>query len=355
MKTAATIALCAAAIAAAPALAFDGWHLENATTIDNKTATYDYIAFDAGTKMLYLGHRKEGLQVFDPATHRLVRVIADTPAHSANGATLMPEFDLGVSNNEDGTLTPFKISTGEARAAIQIAKEIDTSHYDPASKRLVVNVDAGADGTDLAIIAVPSLEVVGHIKVKTRKAEGADADGAGGFYLAEQDLGKVVKLDTAGMKVTAEWDVPGCAKPTGIAVDPAGKRVFVGCRGSDKSKPALVVLNSDTGAVVFSTEIGEGNDGVVYDAGLQRIFASNGIGANINIIEQTDADHYKLVETLGTRAWVKVLAMDHAARKLYSMAAEGSSDTGKKIIVAVSPFYYNTVSSNTFTIFTFSR
>ena len=93
----------AAICAATPALAIDGWHLITTTTIESKTSTWDYIAFEASTKRLYLGHRKEGLQVFDPATQKLLGVVGDTAAHSANGAAFAPEFDLGISNNEDGT------------------------------------------------------------------------------------------------------------------------------------------------------------------------------------------------------------------------------------------------------------
>ena len=93
-----------------PAAAFDGWRIEAATPVKSKSSTFDYISFDPGTNHLFLGHRKEGLQVFDPATKQLVKTITGTEAHSSNGALIIPEFDLGVSNNEDGTLTPFKLS-----------------------------------------------------------------------------------------------------------------------------------------------------------------------------------------------------------------------------------------------------
>ena len=345
----------AAMLVTAPALAFDGWHLLDATVIPGVASGWDYISFDTQGGHVYLGHRKDGLQVFDPRAKKVVATITDTAAHSSNGATLIPEFDLGISNNEDGTITPFKISTHAASPAVKLAEEIDTSHYDPATKRIVVNVNPGKDGTELVVLQAPKLDKVGTIKVPSRKAEGAVADGKGKFFLAEQDLGKIAVLDTKEMKVTAEWTVAGCGKPTGMDVDPATDRLFVSCRSTATTKPAFVVLKTTDGSVVFSVEIGDGSDGVIYDAVRHRIFSANGVHANLSVIEQVDADHYKLVETLGTRAGVKVLAFDAKANRLYSMVAEGSADAGKKINTAVSPYYANTFLANTFTVLTYGK
>lgn len=87
---------------AAPAIAFDGRHLIASTTVASSIAGWNYIAYEGTSKKLFVGHRKEGLKVFDPATQSLLGVVSDTPAHSANGATFAPEFDLGISNNGVG-------------------------------------------------------------------------------------------------------------------------------------------------------------------------------------------------------------------------------------------------------------
>lgn len=138
-------------------------------------------------------------------------------------------------------------------------------------------------------------------------------------------------------------------------MDVANQRIMIGCRGSATVKPSFIVMNATSGAVIYSAEIGGGNDGVVFDPELKRIFVSNGVGAVLNVFEQVDADHYKPVEALGTRAAVKVLAEDTKAKLLYSMAAEGSSDPSKKVLTAVSPFYANTFFANTFTIYVYGK
>jgi hypothetical protein len=330
--------LCAG-LAITPALAFDGWHQESATTLESKTAGFDYISYDASKNRLFLGHRKEGLQVFDVAGKKLIKTLEGTPEHSSNSALLLPEHDLGIANNEDGTITPFKLSTLEAKEAIKLADGIDTSHYDPGSKRIVVNTAPGKDGTELIVLDVPSLNKIGSIKVSTVKAEHAEGDGKGNFYLASRDPAKLYRIDVKNLKVTAEWDTPGCAQTNSLAYDAANNRLFLGCRGSDTVKPSLAVVNADDGKVIWTTEIGANNDGVIFDPELKRIFAANGVGANINVIEQVDANTYRPLEVLNTRPTVKTIAYDHKNKRLFAFGAETSLDQqAKKVVIMPNSF-----------------
>lgn len=355
MKPAITVLCSATFFASSLGFAFDGWHLENATRIKGNGAGWDYVSLDAVANHIFIGHRNEGLQVFDIATRKLVKVIGTTASDSSNGATVIPEFDLGVSYNENGTVTPFRLSTLEAKPSIKLADELDSAHYDPASKRLVINMAAGKEGTELLVLDVPSMKVAGTIKVSTKKPEHAEADGKGNFYLTARDENKVYRLDTKALKVTAEWLTPGCVNTNGMALDAANRRIFLGCRGSASVRPSLLVLNADTGAVIFTDEIGGGNDGVIYDANLKRVFLANGVHAVLNIYEQINADTYKQVEALGTQAGVRTMAMHPQTKKIYAVTSEGSADYAKTVTTSVSPFYANTFFPDGFVVLTYSR
>ena len=236
-----------------------------------------------------------------------------------------------------------------------MADELDTSHYDPLTKRIFVNVGPGKDGTEIVVLEAPSLKKVGTVKIPSRKAEGADADGKGFFYLAEQELGKIAKIDTKTLALVGEFASPACAAPTAIVADAADDRLFVTCRHSDAVKAAFTVFDLSSGATVFSTEIGRGTDSLVFDPGTKRLFSANGITANLSVIEMVDKNTYKMSETLATRPWAKVLAMDAKNQKLYTMTAEGTADASKKINTAVSPYYQNTVFADTFSVLTIGR
>ena len=159
-------------------------------------------------------------------------------------------------------------------------------------------------------------------------------------------------MDKSGAAV---WATPGCGQTNGLAMDVEGDRLFLGCRGRGDIKPSFVVMNASTGHAIYSSEIGGGNDGLVYDRELKRIFLSNSVHAVLNVFEQVNVDTYKPVEAVGTRAHVRTIAMDFRSKKIYSFSAQGSADYAKPVSTSVSPFYANTFVPGTFTVLTFAR
>ncbi|MEO5793880.1 MAG: hypothetical protein ABIP34_02300 [Rhodoferax sp.] len=141
----------------------------------------------------------------------------------------------------------------------------------------------------------------------------------------------------------------------GLALDAANHRIFLGCRGSATVKPSFAVMDADTGAIFYTAEIGAGNDEVVYDAGLKRVFLANGVNAVRNVFEQVDANTYKPSEALGTQAGVRTMAMDHTTKKVYAITAEGSADYAEKITTSVSPYYANTFFDDKFYVLTYGK
>jgi len=354
--TAAAVAISAAfAGAPLPAAAFDGWHLENATAIPGKGSAWDYVSLDAARGHLFLGRRGSGLQVYDIATQKAIAVIGTTAAESSNGATIMADLDLGISYNENGSITPFKLSTLEAQPSVKLGDELDSAHYDPATQRLVVNMAAGKDGTELLVLQAPSLKVIGSVKLTSKKPEHAEADGRGNMFIASRDENVVYRISTREMAVTARWPTPGCVQTNGLALDAANHRIFLGCRGSATVKPSFAVMDADNGTMLYTAEIGGGNDDVVFDAELKRVFLANGVNSVMNVFEQIDANTYKPLEALGTQAGVRTMVMDPKTKKIYAITAEGSADYAKKITTSVSPYYANTFFPDKFFVLTYSK
>src|SRR5437588_691996 len=73
-----------------------------------------------------------------------------------------------------------------------------------------------------------------------------------------------------------------------MAFDEADHRLFIACRSPAK----LIVLNTDSGATVTTLDVSGDADDVFYDAKRRRLYAICGEGY-VDIIEQTDSDHYK--------------------------------------------------------------
>ena len=99
-----SLALVGVAWLAQPAVAFDGWHVLEATTIEGKGSAWDYLSLDAARHRLYIGHRREGLQVFDLDARKVIGTIRGTADASSNGATVIPAtqslFRSGASDTD---------------------------------------------------------------------------------------------------------------------------------------------------------------------------------------------------------------------------------------------------------------
>ena len=345
--------------------AFDGWHLLQSTAIAGPSTSWDYVSLDAASNNLFIGHRKTGLQVFNVASQKLVKVIDGTASASSNGAVLIPEFDLGISTNEDGTLTPFSLKTLEAKPSIKLGEELDSAHYDQVTKRLLVNMASDKDGVGLLVLEVPSLKTLGTIRVSTKKPEHAESDGQGNLLMASRDEAKVYRINMKDMAVTAQWPTPGCVQTNGLALDKVNQRIFLGCRGTAPvaalttpgpiTKPSFAVMNAQTGAILFTQEIGGGNDTVAYDADLKRVFLANGVHSQLAVFEQVNADTYKAVESLGTGNGVRTMALHPVTKKIYAVTSEGSADFSKKITTSVSPYYANEFFADRFMVQTYGK
>ena len=331
---------------AAAAHAQQFYHLESAVTLKGAAPDWDYVTLDPARGYLFIGRRGDGVTVFDVHAKKAVRNI--DKSEDANAIAVIPEFDRGYTINGDGTTTVFQLSTLKSIDRIKIGEDADSAFYDPVTKQLAFTM---GDSKKIAFVDAKTGKVVGELPMDSKKLDGTVPDGEGNLFMALRDRNSVAKIDVAQRKVTADWKTAPCEEPTGIAFDKANKRIFVGCRGKN---PALAVLDSDSGKVITTLEIGRGNDGVIYDPATHKIYTSNGVDANLVIYDQVNPDTYKLAEATTTRPYARTMAFDPKTKKIYLVTAEGTADPAKKINKAVAPFYPNRYFSDTFTVLTFA-
>jgi hypothetical protein len=95
--------------------------------------------------------------------------------------------------------------------------------------------------------------------------------------------------------VTATWKTDGAFANYPMGFDETNHRLFVGCRLPAK----IVVLNSDSGAVVGSLGIDGDVDDIFYDSARHRLYAICGEG-KVDVIDQLDRDAYKISAQIPT-------------------------------------------------------
>jgi DNA-binding beta-propeller fold protein YncE len=331
---------------AAAAQAQQFYHLESAVLLKAAAPDWDYVTLDPARGYLFIGRRGDGVTVFDVHTKKVVRNI--DKSEDANAVVLVPEFDRGYTINGDGSTTIFQLSTLKTIDRAKVGEDADSAFYDPATKQLAFTM---GDSKKIAFVDAKTGKVVGELPMDSKKLDGTVPDGEGNMFMALRDKNSVAKIDAKERKLVGDWKTAPCEEPTGIAFDKANKRLFVGCRGKN---PVLAVLDSDSGKVITTLDIGRGNDGVIYDPATHKVYTSNGIDGNLVIYDQVNADTYKLAEATTTRPYARTMALDPKTKKIYLVTAEGTADPSKKINKAVAPFYPNHYFPDTFTVLTYS-
>jgi len=348
VRSCAVAGLILAASVSAPAQAQQFYRIESAVVMKSAAPDWDYLTFEPKRSYLYIARREEGVAVYDTAAKKHVRTIANSS--EANATTLVSDLDRGYTTNEDGSTTVFQLSTLKTLKRIKLAEGADSAVYETVTKRLAFTI---GDAKQIIFFDPQTDTVVGKVDLPGMKLEHPVADGEGRIFVAERDRDSIARIDAKQPRLLDEWKVEGCQEPNGLAYDRTNRRLFIGCRGKGKA-PLLAVMDAESGRVVATTEIGRGNDGVVYDAETRKIYTSNGVDANLVVLDQVNADTYQLAEATTTRPYARTMALDPRTKKVYLVTAEGTVDPAKKVNRSVAPFYPNTYFADTFTLLTLS-
>ena len=324
------------------------YKLESSLTIPSPTPpSWDYLTFDSTNNRLFIARREDGILIYNPTS----KVIEGSIENSSEGnsTVLVPELDKGFTINEDGTTTIFTLSSLKISERKKFGDDADNGFYDPVTKQILVTQ---GDSSQVTFIDAKSANTTATLKVDSKSIEGAAADEEGNYFVALRDKNKIIKIDAVHHIIISTWDILGHVLPNGVAYDKSTHRVFVSTRGNN---PALLVLDAKTGNVVAEQSIGRGNDQVIFDPESKKIYTSNGFDATLVIIQQVDANTYKLSEAATTRPYARTMALDPINKKIYLTTAEGTVDVSKKWKSETAPFYPNTYFINTFTLLTYSN
>jgi DNA-binding beta-propeller fold protein YncE len=330
-----------------PSAASSAFRLTSQLALPGTSPSWDYLSYDPARAYLFLGRRAAGVSVIDSRANRFVTTIADS--EGANIALLVPQLDRGYTANGDGSTTIFQLSTLKTLERVHLGEAADAAFFDPVTRQIVFTF---GDSKELIYLDPKTNRASAHLAMAAEELEGVAMGGDGTLWVNERDITKIAHVDNRTHKLIAEYDLPGCTMPTGLAFDEAHKRLFVGCKGE---KPVLAVVDANNGRVVTTVEIGRGNDGVVYDPATRRIFTANGLDGNIVVIEQASADSYKFVSAFTTRPIARTLAYDPGSRRIFTMTAEGVVDPAKERNLRAGTFYPNRYYDNSFTLLTYSE
>ena len=309
----ATVLICGTAAFAACSLAAaqdTGYHLVKKVVLGGEGG-WDYVNADPTTHRVFIS-RGSHIMVVDPEG----TVVGDIPnLRGTHGAALVPELNRGFSSNgQSNSVTIFDLKT------LQVIKEVplpsaqgpDGYLYDPASKRIFVFNARSQDATG---IDAKTGEIAGMVPLEG-KPEAAVADGQGHIFVNNEDKTLLVEFDSKALKGLNSRPIEGCDSPSGLAIDTAHKRVFVGCHNQQ-----MVVVDYTTGKSVAKIPIGMGVDATWFDPGTQLAMSSCGDGT-ITVAHEDSPDKYTVVDTIKTQTGARTMALDTGNHNVYTVTAE---------------------------------
>lgn len=304
------LALCAAAFGCLPVGA-QSWQISN-TFHPGGEGGWDYVTVDAPNHRLFVT-RATHTQAIDTRTGKQ---LADIPGQvRSHGVALVPKLNRGfiTDGGGSGAILIFDLRTYSVIGRIATMPDSDGILYDPGTD-LVLAVSG--DGNALMTFH-PDIDPKSG-KVTTIALGGSPeflaADGSGKAYVNLEDKDLVAVVDLHTNKVLDRWPVAPGGHPVGMAIDPAGHHLFVGCRNPQK----LVVMSTDTGKVEAALPFGVGNDAVGFGHG--EAFASCRDGSLTVIGEKSG--QFAVEQTVKTADGARTMGVDSVTQEIFLPTAE---------------------------------
>jgi len=276
------------------------------------TAGWDYLALEASGARLFIS-RGDHVDVVETVSGKLAGTILNTAG--VHGIAFAPALTRGfTSNGRSNTVSVFELDTLRVIQEVPVSgKRPDAILYEPRQNHIIT---ANGESANLSVLDAATLQIVATVALPG-PPEFMATDAAGTVYVnIETDPGKLVAVDGKSLTVKATWSLPGCASPTGLALDSVHHRLFSVC-----ANQVMAVTDALSGRQVARIVIGRGSDAAAFDSDLGLVFSSNGLDGTLTVIHQESPDEYRVLATVTTQVSARTMVLDPATHKVYLAAA----------------------------------
>ncbi|MFN8061131.1 MAG: YncE family protein [Vicinamibacterales bacterium] len=273
---------------------------------------WDYLSVDPPAHRLYVTHATS-VVVIDTQTNKVVGEIADTPG--VHGFAIAADLGRGfASNGRENMVSIVDLKTLKTVQKVATGENPDAVYYEPGRHEVYAFNGRGKSAT---VIDAAGGKVVATIPLDG-KPEFAQGDAAAGkVYVNIEDLHVIKAIDTATHAVTATWPIAPGESASGMAYDAANHRLFIGCENK-----LMLMIDSASGAVVYSVPIGDGVDANAYDPGTRLAFASSGGSGTVTVAREESPGVLRVVQTLKTARGARTMALDPSTHTIYLAATD---------------------------------
>jgi len=292
-----------------PALLAEGpYHVQDKWKVGGEGG-WDYLAVDPQSSLLYIT-RGNHVMVVDTTAGKAVADI--TGLKGTHGIAFDTNGKDGyISDGAGNAVAVFDRKSNKITQTIPAGTNPDGILFEPATRTVWAFNGRSKNAT---VIDAKTKRVIATMPLPG-KPEFPVADGKGSIFVNIEDKNEIAHLDAKSQKLLAEWPI-GCESPSGHAIDVANNRLFAVCEGKK-----MAVVDSNTGKVVATPEIGDGPDAAAFDPTTGNAFSSNGEGT-LTVVHQDSPDSYSVIQNLETQKSARTMALDPKTGKIYVVAAE---------------------------------
>ncbi len=287
------------------ALADEPYHLLREIPIGGEGG-WDYLSVDSGARRLYVSHATK-VVVIDLDRGAVVGEIKDTPG--VHGFAIAPELGRGfASNGRESKVSIVDLKTLETIGKVTTGENPDAIFYEPEAQEVYAFNGRGMSAT---VFEARTGKVVATIPL-SGKPEFAVADRAAGrIYNNIEDRNEVAVIDFHSHKVVATWPIAPGEAASGMAIDLAHHRLFLGAENQ-----MMVMMDSTNGKVLATVPIGDGVDANAFDPETGLAFASCGDGT-LTIAREETPGKLTVVQKLETATRARTMALDPKTHNVY--------------------------------------
>lgn len=287
----------------------------------------DHLSIDVKGRRLFVSAlRNDTVEVIDLASGKDMHSIGGM--HEPQGVFYVAASNtIFVANGDDGVVRILDGSSYRQLATVQLPSDADDIRYDAAGKLNFVGYGSGG----IAVLNAMTGRELGTIKLRGHAEAFEVENGGTRIYVNVPDANEIAVADWNRRSVIERWPMEKYRDNFPMAIDRTRHRLFVVCR-----RPAdLLALDSRSGKIVAHVGVVRDADDVYYDKTRRRLYVSGGQGA-ISVVDQLDADHYRLETTLPTAPGARTSLFVPQLSRFYLAVPRHGNREAEILVYAVS-------------------
>jgi YVTN family beta-propeller protein len=261
-------------------------------------AGWDYLSIDAAARRLYVTHG-DHIDVIDLDHNTLVGSIAETPG--VHGFAIAHDLMRGfASDGQTSEVSVIDLSKQTTLAHVTTGTGPDAIVFNPRHNEVYTFNGRGNSST---VIDARRNKVAATIVLPGRPEFAAVDPAADRIYVNIEDKNLLLAIDGRSHKIAALWQISPGQSPSGLAIDSAHHRLFVGCRNQK-----MLMVDSQNGRVIATVPIGSLVDANGFDP--------------LSVAHEDTPDQLSVVQTVKTQPGARTMALDPKTHNVYLVTAD---------------------------------